>query len=484
MSSAAASDSLTFTFLGNVISANVSWSADTSAVIRKAQQRLHFLRVLRRRNVCEKLLVTFYRSTIECILTCCISVWFSHCTRQTGRVQRGQDSTEDHRLPPPPLKDIYSSRCLRRAELRQRHPAHHLLHLLPSGRRYRSIRTRTTRLRNSFFPQAITSVELQDFGLRMWQQTESFCLILSAIITGSLSDSWDMKVSPGVTVSRGEDAVLSCSFTHPRQQLYSGPITVKWLARETDAYPFFKCSVRNDSMEDLKDCSGSGLKHSLKGDPRQGDLSLLMRKVHVTDTGKYFCRVELDGWTQYYEKETHLLVTVKPQILSLSVAEPSHSSGSAPRRLQCEVEGHPLPNITWLSASRGLLTEHVYTSRVSQDRLLSSVPYVEGEVFTCRVESVLGGAERSFPTRNSLVVTLTVCGLLVLLLLCAGVICCRRRRVENHRLQSFNSPSGGDGELQLVYTAGSLNTQHESLRSSDSPHLEEAGVVYSLVNIQ
>lgn len=118
-----------------------------------------------------------------------------------------------------------------------------------------------------------------------------------------------MKVSPVVSVPRGEDAVLSCFFTHPGQQDYSGLITVKWLARESNAPPFFKCSLRNDSKEELKDCSG--FKHSLKGDPRQGDLSLIMRKVHVADSGSYFCRVELDGVWQYEQKETRLLVTGK-----------------------------------------------------------------------------------------------------------------------------------------------------------------------------
>ncbi len=35
------------------------------------------------------------------------------------------------------------------------HPAHSLFELLPSGRCYRALSTRTTRHRNSFFPQAI-----------------------------------------------------------------------------------------------------------------------------------------------------------------------------------------------------------------------------------------------------------------------------------------------------------------------------------------
>ncbi len=38
------------------------------------------------------------------------------------------------------------------------HPSHSLFQLLPSGRRYRSIRARSTRLLNSFFPQAVRAL--------------------------------------------------------------------------------------------------------------------------------------------------------------------------------------------------------------------------------------------------------------------------------------------------------------------------------------
>uniref|UniRef100_A0A8C6NVF2 Reverse transcriptase domain-containing protein n=1 Tax=Nothobranchius furzeri TaxID=105023 RepID=A0A8C6NVF2_NOTFU len=60
--------------------------------------------------------------------------------------------------PLPAIKDIYRKRCLKRAGkiIRDRsHPSHALITLLPSGRRYRSLRTKTTRYRNSFFPTAV-----------------------------------------------------------------------------------------------------------------------------------------------------------------------------------------------------------------------------------------------------------------------------------------------------------------------------------------
>lgn len=57
-----------------------SWTVNTAAVVKKVQQRLHLLRALRRNNLEKKLLVTFYRTTVESILTYCITVRYSGCT--------------------------------------------------------------------------------------------------------------------------------------------------------------------------------------------------------------------------------------------------------------------------------------------------------------------------------------------------------------------------------------------------------------------
>ncbi len=59
----------------------------------------------------------------------------------------------------PSLDDIFASHCLQKIQniLKDSyHPAHNLFELLPSGKRYRSIKTRTTRFMNSFYPKAMT----------------------------------------------------------------------------------------------------------------------------------------------------------------------------------------------------------------------------------------------------------------------------------------------------------------------------------------
>ncbi len=49
------------------------------ALAKKAQQRLYFLHKLRRARAPAPIMCTFYRGTIESILTSCITVWYGAC---------------------------------------------------------------------------------------------------------------------------------------------------------------------------------------------------------------------------------------------------------------------------------------------------------------------------------------------------------------------------------------------------------------------
>ena len=65
----------------------------------------------------------------------------------------------------PSIDSVYTSRCLSKAAKLMTPPPrtfslppsswHSLFHLLPSGKRYKSLRTRTNWLKNSFFPAAV-----------------------------------------------------------------------------------------------------------------------------------------------------------------------------------------------------------------------------------------------------------------------------------------------------------------------------------------
>ncbi len=149
-----------FRFLGTTISQDLKWDNHIDSIVKKAQQRLYFLRQLRKFNLPQELLKQFYSAIIESVLCMSITVWFSSATKSDHKRLRRVVRTAERIIGTtlPTLQELYSSRVSKRAgkiTLDPSHPAHFLFALLPSGRRYRALSTKTTRHRNSFFPQAI-----------------------------------------------------------------------------------------------------------------------------------------------------------------------------------------------------------------------------------------------------------------------------------------------------------------------------------------
>ncbi|KAK3538731.1 hypothetical protein QTP86_014323, partial [Hemibagrus guttatus] len=69
-----------FKFLGTHISEYLSWTTNTSSLVKKAHQRLFYLNTLKKNHLSSTILVNFYRCAIESILTNCITVWYGNCS--------------------------------------------------------------------------------------------------------------------------------------------------------------------------------------------------------------------------------------------------------------------------------------------------------------------------------------------------------------------------------------------------------------------
>ncbi|KAK3507557.1 hypothetical protein QTP70_028453 [Hemibagrus guttatus] len=76
-----------FRFLGTTISQDLKWDTHIDSIIKKAQQRLYFLRQLRKFNLPQELLTHFYSAVIESVL----------CTSITGLAQLQNQTSEDYR---------------------------------------------------------------------------------------------------------------------------------------------------------------------------------------------------------------------------------------------------------------------------------------------------------------------------------------------------------------------------------------------------
>ena len=151
-----------FKYLGVNIEKDLTWDCHVTAVVKKAQQRLYGLRRLKQFGLRPNTIRDFYRGTIESLLTGSFTSWYGSCTdrnhKAMRRVVRTAEKITGCELPS--LEDLYTQRCLNKSLRIIEDPTHpHKGLFSPNNSRrvkgYKILPARTSRLRNSFFPQAV-----------------------------------------------------------------------------------------------------------------------------------------------------------------------------------------------------------------------------------------------------------------------------------------------------------------------------------------
>ncbi len=124
-------------FLGVHLAEDLSFTTNTAAITKKAQQRLHLLRKLRKAGLPTAHLTTFYKGTVESILTYNITSWFGSCKeydrRQLNRVVKTASRIVGAALPS--LTNTYNKQCISRVAAIFKdtdHPSDSLFSMLPS----------------------------------------------------------------------------------------------------------------------------------------------------------------------------------------------------------------------------------------------------------------------------------------------------------------------------------------------------------------
>ncbi len=121
-----------FRFLGTTISQDLNWDTHIYSIVKKkAQQKLPFLRQLRKFNLPQELLKQFYSAVIESVLCTSITVWFGSVTKSGIRRLHRTVRTAGQIIgaPLPTLQELYTSRVRKRAQkitLDPSHPSHPL----------------------------------------------------------------------------------------------------------------------------------------------------------------------------------------------------------------------------------------------------------------------------------------------------------------------------------------------------------------------
>ena len=149
-----------YRFLGTIITQDLKWDLNIKSLIKKAHQRMYFLRQLKKFHLPKTMMVHFYTAIIESILTSSITIWYAAATVKDGsglqHIIRTAERVISCNLPS--LEILYDSRSLRhvgKTVADPSHTGHKLFEPLPSGRRLRSIKTKISRHKNSFFPSTV-----------------------------------------------------------------------------------------------------------------------------------------------------------------------------------------------------------------------------------------------------------------------------------------------------------------------------------------
>ena len=123
---------------------------------------MFFLRQLKKFRVNKTILTQIYRAVIESVLTFSITVWFGSASIHNKNMFEGIVKTASKitgsKLPL--TESIYTTHTLHKTTTiisDSTHPANHLFESIPSGKQFRSIKTRTTR----FTPSVTVSTQKQ-----------------------------------------------------------------------------------------------------------------------------------------------------------------------------------------------------------------------------------------------------------------------------------------------------------------------------------
>ena len=152
-----------FTYLGLTLDNKFRFDQHITSIHKRFQQRLHVIRKLRSLSVAPHLLLLLYKSIIQPVLLYCSACYFTILSmpNRNKLYSITRIASKIIRLPIPSLAEM-NDKAINRLALSvisdTEHPLYRYFDLLPSGRRYRSLRWEKVRFNRSFVPTAIAAL--------------------------------------------------------------------------------------------------------------------------------------------------------------------------------------------------------------------------------------------------------------------------------------------------------------------------------------
>ncbi|KAL0204575.1 hypothetical protein M9458_002593, partial [Cirrhinus mrigala] len=142
------------------ITEDLAWTTNTTSLFKKAQQQLHFLHRLKRASLPPPILTTFYRGTIESVLTSCITVWYGNCSAAALKTLQWtvKAAAKIFGTPLPSILDIFLAQCSGKATSIVKDPPIPPINSSSSCHQEDATGACSARQLNSFSPQAVRAL--------------------------------------------------------------------------------------------------------------------------------------------------------------------------------------------------------------------------------------------------------------------------------------------------------------------------------------
>ena len=121
---------------------------------------MFFVRKLWKMNVSSKIMDLFYSSVVQSVFSFAVCCWYGNSTVESkskiARIIKKCSRLNINNIKP--LLEIYKRAVVQRCNVIIKdpsHPLHSCYDMLPSGNRWRSVQSRTSRYRESYVPASI-----------------------------------------------------------------------------------------------------------------------------------------------------------------------------------------------------------------------------------------------------------------------------------------------------------------------------------------
>jgi hypothetical protein len=151
-----------YKYLGSLLDDRLDWTDNITSILKRANQRLYFLKRLKSFDIRPELLGMFYRATVESVVTfnslCFFGSLKEHDKARLTKITKTATRLIGH--PVTSFQSLYEAKAVKRLGAILEDPTHPLckeLSTLTSVRsgRLRSMRARTNRFCSSFVPTAV-----------------------------------------------------------------------------------------------------------------------------------------------------------------------------------------------------------------------------------------------------------------------------------------------------------------------------------------